>query len=180
MADLQAGPDLNSDAGPDETEVRRWVRSVTAMGLALLLVVAAMVVVALRWHADRDLVERRAAVVAASEQVAVELSSLSAENAPRQMEVLKEQTTGAFRDQISGFAPAFAALLNQGKVASAGSVNAAGVERIEANSASALVTVSTTVTDSMLSRPELRYFRLALALQRIDGRWLVSQVETVR
>jgi hypothetical protein len=58
-------------------------------------------------------------------------------------------------------------------------VSATGVERIEGDEATVLVSASATVSNSALKGGQLRNYRLSVSLSRVDDRWLASDVAFV-
>ncbi|MEU7816587.1 hypothetical protein [Pseudonocardia sp. NPDC049154] len=104
---------------------------------------------------------------------------LSAQNAQQHVDDLLGQATGTFRHPLVGYSGLVTSVLQQGQVASAGSVTAAAVEALAANSATALVTVATTVTNTQVTDGLQRFYRTAMGLQRAGGRWLASSADVI-
>ncbi|HEY0573274.1 MAG TPA: hypothetical protein VGD73_04175 [Pseudonocardia sp.] len=126
-----------------------------------------------------ELDAQRAQALATAQKVAADLTSIGADNAQTQIQSLTQESTGGFREQISTYAAALQAILQQAHAGSRGTVSAAGIERIDANTASALVTVSATVSNSKLPNAQPVSYRMGVQLQREGDRWLASDVNFV-
>lgn len=148
-------------------------------GLSALLVALLVGAVALLVHnqAAGQRAEQRQVVLDAARKMATDLTTISGENAEQQIESMIQASTGTFRDQISSGSPLLQTRLKDSSVGSAGTVTAAGIEKLEADAASALVIVTTMLSSSQVPQGELHTFRLAIQLQREGDRWLVSTVE---
>jgi hypothetical protein len=150
--------------------------------LAVVLVAAlvAVAVLGLRLHTQRDLDAQREPVLRSAERFATELSSIRAETAPKQLDELKAQTTTPIRGQLDQMAAAFQAIAVGGKLEADGRVTSSGLERLTRSDASALVTVSTTVSHQGLPVPEDRHYRMAVTLRRDGEQWLVADAAVVK
>ncbi|HEX4427924.1 MAG TPA: hypothetical protein VHZ96_01505 [Frankiaceae bacterium] len=157
----------------------RWSAQVGGMALVVALLVAVSVML-FKSPQPAEKLAQRDAVIAAVEQVALGLSTIGASNAAQHIDSLTNQSTGEFRNQLGAYARIFQGVLQAGNVSSEAKVTAAAIERIDPDSANALVTVAATVTNSQVSTGQLRNYRLAMQLQRDDNRWLVSKVEYVQ
>jgi Mce-associated membrane protein len=122
--------------------------------------------------------ERQVAIDAA-QSVAIDLTTVNATNAAEHMDALSQQSAGDFHDEVSKYAAIYGRVLEAGKVTSQGHVTAVGVERLDADQATILLTVSSDVTNSQLASSQRREYRLALRLQHTDGRWLTTNVDYV-
>lgn len=154
-------------------------RGVVATGLAAACLLAFGAWSAVQWRqAVSDREEGRAAVEAASAEVTA-LTSVSARTRDADVEKLLDGATAEFRDEFEEQTDAFREALASSKVRSTGEVVSAGLVRLDGDRASVLVAASGTVTNSQARRPEPRNYRLAVDLQKEDGRWLVSGLEFV-
>jgi len=156
----------------------RWAAQVAALSIALIVLLTVSELLFRHDQATPTDAARQAAVNAA-EAVALELSTIGAGNAGEHMESLAKQSIGEFHDQLSGYSPIFQKILQVGKVSSRGTVTATGIERLDADSATILVTLSATVTNSQLPAGQLRGYRLAVQLERSGTQWLASKVDYV-
>lgn len=145
--------------------------------------VLAVVVVAVAWLgvlAERVLDERsdRAEVQRIAEQVATTMTTIGFENADAQIDAILGQATGAFRQQLVDYSAVFRTILQEGKVASTGTVTASAVESLGDGRAVVLVSVASRVTNTQLPDGQVRNYRLAVTLREEAG-WLVDGVEFV-
>ena len=126
-----------------------------------------------------QLATQRQEVLTAAQKVAGDLTSISSDNAPAQIQALTGESTGAFRDQISTYAQALQTILQQSRAGSRGTVSAAGIEEMGPDTAKVLVTVAATVSNSQAAAQSVTY-RLGVQLQREGDRWLASDVAFVQ
>jgi Mce-associated membrane protein len=153
----------------------RLSRRFTIAGLAGLLVALCIAATLLALHnrTDSDRSAQREQAVAVARQVATDLTSINANNAQAKIASLTQSSTGSFHSQISSYAALVQTLLQGNRAGSTGTVSAAGIERMDSSTASALLAVTATTSNQPLS------YRLAIQLQRENGRWLVSDVRFV-
>lgn len=150
------------------------------VGLTAALVVLATGDVLLLTRAGDPVAAQREPALAAARQVAMDISSIGAENAQDRLARLDAATTGSFREGLSGYAALLQDMLRQGRVTSRATVTATGLEHIDADTATALVSVTATVTDAAMPGGEERHYRLAIQLLRDGDRWLASSVAYVQ
>jgi Mce-associated membrane protein len=131
-------------------------------------------------RANSDLAAQRGAVLDAARKVATDLTSITGDNAQAQISVLTQESTGNFRDQITTYGSALETILRQAKTGSIGTVSAAGIERIDATSATVLVAVSAKVLNNGSPPGEPAPYRLDMTLRRDGDRWLVSDSRFVQ
>ncbi|MBV9315398.1 MAG: hypothetical protein JO100_17085 [Pseudonocardia sp.] len=122
----------------------------------------------------------REVALQAARSAASELTTLTSDNAAKQIENLTREATGSFRDQIASYAAMFQAVLKSNNVSSISAITAAGIEKFDGNTASGLVTVKSKISSNQAPEGQLRAYRLAVLLQRDGERWLVSNVEFVQ
>ena len=127
-------------------------------------------------HADAE----RAPALAAAQKVAADLTSISTDDVQLRVQGLIGESTGEFHKQISTYASALQTVLSQVRVGSRGTVSAGGIERIDQDTASALVTVTGSVSGGVLPDAQPVSFRLAVAMRHENGRWLASDVTFVK
>lgn len=156
----------------------RWASQVAGLTLAL---VALGVASGLLYRYDRsmDSSARQQAAVSAARTVALQLSTIGADNAAEHVAELGRLSTGEFHDQINGYSAIFQKILKVGDVSSQGAVTAAGIERRDAETATVLVTVSSTVRNSQIPSGQPRNYRLSVVLLRSGDQWLASKVDYV-
>jgi Mce-associated membrane protein len=122
----------------------------------------------------------RAPALAAAQKVAADLTSISTDDVQQRVQGLIGESTGEFHKQISTYASALQTVLSQVRVGSRGTVSAGGIERIDQKTATALVTVTGSVSGGVLPDAQPISFRLAVTMQHENGRWLASDVTFVK
>jgi Mce-associated membrane protein len=153
-------------------------------GLLTLLVVVALVLAGgtgwlglqLRRHADWN--TRSKAAEAVSDTVVGLLWTVSPNTSQDVFAELLANSTGSLKSQMSQSAGTFQQVLAAQKVSSAGSIVQTGVNRLHGRTASVLVAVNATITDSA-GRASIRQYRMRAAVQKVGPRWLVSDLEFV-
>ena len=176
----QAGAGATGKAEPEGRRRPKGLVLTGSLVLVLVLLCAGGVLLFLqhRGTEQRNTDERQAMTVA--QQVATDLTSLNATDAQAKIDSLTRESTGNFRVQIDSYAALVRALLSQNQAGSSGTVSAVGIEKLEDNSASVLVTVTAAVSNSSLPDAQPLSYRLAIQLRRDAGRWLASDVGFVQ
>ncbi|WP_051579443.1 hypothetical protein [Pseudonocardia acaciae] len=187
VSEPAAEPEPDADASEPPTTVLARIRrpsrvAVLAAGLAVLLVglAAAGTMLFLRNSAADELAGQRAAALDSARKVATDLTSMSADNAQQRIESLTQGTTGGFRAQLSTYAAVLEAILRQTQAGSRGTVSEAGIEKIDDTSASVLLAVSATVSNTRAPTAQPLTYRMVVQLQREGDRWLASDVNFVQ
>ncbi|WP_037043685.1 hypothetical protein [Pseudonocardia halophobica] len=169
-------PETAADAPASGDRRRGPARAVTV--LALVALVAAAVAGVYAGIAQRSAADGRAAVDAAR-QVATNLTTIKQDTADADLQRLLDGTTGDFKAEFEQRRGPFVQIVQQAKVSTEGQVVEAGLDSLDGDTARTLVAVHSTVTNSAATQPENRDYRLAVTLDRVDGRWLASSVEFV-
>lgn len=163
------------------TRSRRFARPALAV-LLLLAGTAALVLIGvsasrLSAAAARD--HRRATVLAAARQQAVNFTTLDYRRLDRDLGRVLAGATGDFRRQFRAGTSDLSDLVRQNRAVSRGEVLDAGIVSEDADSARVLVVADSTVTNTAASTPQKRYYRMQLDLVRRGSRWLVSDLQFV-
>jgi Mce-associated membrane protein len=119
-------------------------------------------------------------ILVTARQVVSDLTSIGGANAQQTITRLSQETTGRFHDQISSDAGAAQTLLQQSNTGSTGTVTASGIEQSDASNATALLTVTSVVSNNKLPNAQTLSFRFAIKLQQVDNRWLASDISVVK
>jgi Mce-associated membrane protein len=180
VAEPDAAPTAARAVPRRRRQPSRWTMLVAGLSVLVVALWVAGGVLFAHNRAASQLTAQRQDVVAAAQKVAGDLTSISSTNAQAQIQSLTSESTGSFRDQISTYAQALQAILQQSGAGSQGTVSAAGVERMDANTASVLVAVSATVSNNKLPNAQPVSYRLGVQLQREGDRWLASDVAFVQ
>jgi Mce-associated membrane protein len=164
--------------------LRRPRRSTVAKGLAVVVIVAALVLSGYMVKEHRDASQRRervAAFVAAARQGVVTLTSLDFNDAKPGVQRIVDNSTGTFKDDFLKMAGDFVKVVEQSKVISRGTVQAAAVDldTMTANSAVVLVAATSEVTNAAGAKQDPRTYRLIVTMTRDGGQLKMSKVEFV-
>jgi Mce-associated membrane protein len=163
---------------------RRWLPS-----LSVTWKVAAIILIAcfagatgyMAWqHHDATEREQRAArFVAGARQGVVNMTSLDFNKAKEDVQRVLDSSTGEFRDDFQQRAKDFTTVVEQSKVVTEGTVNAAAIESVDEHSASVLVSATSRITNSAGAKDEPRAWRLRVTVTEDGGQYKMSKVDFV-
>jgi Mce-associated membrane protein len=170
-------PDGTGPAGAADVPPRRGRLAVVAVALLLVVALVAAVLSVLAWRGTAGTVADRDEATAVASQVVRDFIGIDADNAKGNVENMLAVATDPFRTELGRFSEVFGAILAQGKVRAEGGIDAVGIEHIDADTATVLVSASTTVRNTEVPDGAPRDFRLLLGLRHEDGAWKVSTVE---
>jgi Mce-associated membrane protein len=184
------------DVAPDEAateekplglgRVRRLGRrpkwSTIAAAVAILIITAALVGSGYMIKEHHDAVRQRQRVAefaAAARQGVVTLTSLDFNNAKQGVQRILDDSTGSFKDDLLKMADDFTKVVEQSKVISQGSVQAAAVDLDTMTDQSAVVLVASTseVTNAAGAKQDPRNYRLIVTVSRDGDQLKISKVE---
>lgn len=170
---------VGEDPAPPPRRARGWL--VAVVSLVVLLVVSLVVgVVLLRPVLDhRGVTERRDAILSAARDVAQRSYSLDFETFPQESAKIIGSTTGNYRQGLIDTVPGLQHILTQGKVKSTCTITAAGIERDDENTATVLLSISSSVTNTEIQIPQVRIYRVAMNLERQGSQWLVQSNDVI-
>jgi Mce-associated membrane protein len=191
--DAVAEADADTSAADDAAEkpARRWPRplhrpkwSTVAAALAVVVILAALsgsvYMVLDHRHATQQR-QRAAEFAAAARQGVVTLTSMDFNNAKEGVQHIADDSTGTFKDDFLKMADDFIKVVEQSKVVSQGTVQAAAVDldTMTDNSAVVLVASTSEITNAAGAKQDPRTYRLIVTIAR-DGKQLkMSKVEFV-
>ncbi len=163
---------------------RRPKWSTIAAAVAVLIIIAALsgsVYMVLDHRNAARKRERVAEFAAAARQGVVTLTSLDFNHAKEGVQRILENSTGSFKDDFLKMADDFTKVVEQSKVVSQGSVQAAAVELDTITDDSAVVLVASTseVTNAAGAKQDPRSYRLIVTVTRDGGQLKISKVEFV-
>lgn len=155
----------------------RLVSLLLALAAVVLAIAAIVLGLALRDRrtADRD----RAAAVAAARQESVNFTTIDYQHLDRDLDRVAANATGDFKREFLAARKDVAPLVQQNQAVSLGEVVDAAAVTSTSRRATVLVIANSTVRSTQLQQGAVRNFRLKLTLERIGGRWLVSDLEPV-
>ena len=149
------------------------------MLLLVLLVVAGGFLYSRR-SANTRLDDTRVEVVGVARQEAVNLMSLSYNTATKNLNDILSLATGSVAKQFESQRKTIGSYLSQAKSTSRAQVKSAGLVSLGKDRAVVLVGADATVSNNESSNAGLKsvvkHYRISMTLQRVDGRWLVSDV----
>jgi hypothetical protein len=179
-ADDAATP--NAPGSPAARSRGGGLLAIAAVVLAALVVAATLL--GLRDHHDQQLAAAQRTVspaeqiaLAAARGEAVALTTISYQSAAGDVRRVLAGATGALRTQFASEANQLPATLAKTKSASRGVVLSSALSSLSGDRAQALVAVDATVSGTDTGKTGvLKHYRIVVTLQRIQGKWLASDV----
>ena len=182
-----------SDETPEDTESeaeparsRRRVRlpslSVTWKAAVILLIcafVGASGYMVWQRHEITERNQRVAKFVAGARQGVVNMTSLDFNKAKEDVQRVIDSSTGQFRDDFQQRAKDFTTVVEQSKVVTQGTVNAAAVQTINGDYALVLVAATSHITNAAGAKDEPRNWRLKVTVKDDGGQYKMSNVEFI-
>ncbi|OCB28869.1 hypothetical protein A5675_06945 [Mycobacterium malmoense] len=133
------------------------------------------------WHhheaTERD--QRVANFIAGARQGVVNMFSMDFNRAKEDVQRVIDSSTGQFRDDFQQRAKDFTTVVEQSKVVTQGTVNAAAVQSIEGDSALVLVAASSRISNAAGAKDEPRNWRLKVTVTDDGGQYKMSKLEFV-
>ncbi|MGO9383157.1 MAG: hypothetical protein ACLP4W_13965 [Mycobacterium sp.] len=182
-----------SDETPEDAEseskpARSW-RRVRLPSLSVTWKVAVIVLICafvgaggyMMWqsHEITERNQRAANFVAGARQGVVNMTSLDFNKAKDDVQRVIDSSTGQFRDDFQQRAKDFITVVEQSKVVTQGTVNAAAVQSVDGNSALVLVAATSRITNAAGAKDEPRNWRLRVTVTDDGGQYKMSKVEFV-
>lgn len=125
------------------------------------------------YGADRD----RQAVRQAATDLVLRLTTFEGEDIEAWLQGAQERATGEYAQQLSAlFDQDLRDALRDQQVVSRGEVDQLFVQDISGDEASAFALVTQTIVNASTPDPVQDELRMDLTMQRVDGRWLASEV----
>jgi Mce-associated membrane protein len=189
----KADAEADTPAVPEEPEgrprrlsrlVRRPKWSTVAASVAIVIILAALAGSGYMIKEHQDAVRERQRVAeftAAARQGVVTLTSLDFNEAKQGVQRILDNSTGSFKDDFIKMADDFTKVVEQSKVISQGSVQAAAVDLDTMTNDSAVVLVASTseITNAAGAKQDPRNYRLIVTVSRDGGQLKISKVEFV-
>lgn len=177
-------PEPTGRLGRLTRRIRRPRWSTVATSVAIIVVVAALAASGYMIKKHQDAVHQRqraAEFVAAARQGVVTLTSLDFNDAKQGVQRILDNSTGSFKDDFLKMADDFTKVVEQSKVISQGSVQAAAVDMDTMTNDSAVVLVASTseITNAAGAKQDPRNYRLIVTVTRDHGQLKISKVEFV-
>lgn len=176
------------DAEP-ETEPARGRRRLRMPPLsvtwkvAVILLICAFVAASgyMMWnrHEVNERSQRIANFVAGARQGVVNLTSMDCNKAKEDVQRVIDSSTGQFHDDFQARAKDFTTVVEQSKVVTKGTVNAAAVQSINGDFALVLVAATSRITNAAGAKDEPRNWRLKVTVKNDGGQYKMSNVEFI-
>lgn len=178
---LGEGGSIRPDDAGESSTGTRWIAPAAMVLLVAVFVVSTVVGVLSGLSARNAAVAegRDKQVLEVASGMAVNLVTLGQHSADSDLSRVIDGTTGEFREQFVSAAEGFGALLTEGGVESTGEVRSSGIVDANEEAATVLAAVTSTVKNNEAPEGEIRVYRMKLSLTKVDGAWLVSNVEFV-
>lgn len=130
-------------------------------------------------HDATEREQKAAAFIAGAKKGVVNMTSLDFKKAKDDVQRVIDSSTGEFRDDFQQRAADFTKVVEQSKVVTEGTVNAAAIESMDGRTAQVLVSATSRVTNSAGAKDEPRAWRLRVTVTEEDGQYKMSKVEFV-
>ncbi|MFV8320440.1 hypothetical protein [Mycobacterium sp. 23] len=130
-------------------------------------------------HEATEREQKAAAFIAGAKKGVVNMTSLDFKKAKEDVQRVIDSSTGEFRDDFQQRAADFTKVVEQSKVVTEGTVNAAAIESMDGRTAQVLVSATSRVTNSAGAKDEPRAWRLRVTVTEEDGQYKMSKVEFV-
>jgi Mce-associated membrane protein len=131
-------------------------------------------------HETEDRQQRTAAFVAGAKRGVVNMTSLDFNKAKEDVQRVIDSSTGEFKDEFSHRAADFTKVIEQSKVVTEGTVNAAALLSIDENTAVVLVSATSHITSSAGTKNGPLPWRLRVTVTEEGGQYKMSKVEFVQ
>ncbi len=123
--------------------------------------------------------DRRAAILHAARQQALDFISLDYRHANRDIQRVLDGAAGDFKKQYSNSRKQLQKLIKQNKAISKGEVLSAGIVSSDADSARVIIVADSQVDNVSTKKPRPRHYRLQMDLVHKNGRWLTTNLRFV-
>jgi Mce-associated membrane protein len=130
-------------------------------------------------HQTAEHNQRVASFIAGARQGVVNMTSLDFSRAKEDVQRVIDSSTGQFRDDFQQRAKDFTTVVEQSKVVTQGTVNAAALQSIDGNSALVLVAATSKITNAAGAKDEPRRWRLRVTVTDEDGQYKMSKLEFI-
>lgn len=150
---------------------------------AVILLICAFVAASgyMMWnrHEVTERNQRAANFVAGARQGVVNLTSMDFQKAKEDVQRVIDSSTGQFHDDFQARAKDFTTVVEQSKVVTQGTVNAAAVQSINGDFALVLVAATSRITNAAGAKDEPRNWRLKVTVKNDGGQYKMSNVEFI-
>ncbi|MEE6136987.1 hypothetical protein SKC41_11655 [Mycobacterium sp. 050128] len=187
-SEAEASDETPEDAEPelesaDSRRRVRWPSLSVAWKAAVILLICVFVGASgyMLWqhHENTERNQRIANFVAGARQGVVNMTSLDFNRAKEDVQRVIDSSTGQFRDDFQQRSKDFTTVVEQSKVVTQGTVNAAAVQSVDGNSALVLVAATSRITNAAGAKDEPRRWRLRVTVTEDGGQYKMSKLEFI-
>ncbi|WP_406814162.1 hypothetical protein [Mycobacterium sp. M23085] len=176
--------DAESESKPARSRRRLRLPSWSvAWKAAVILLICAFVAASgyMMWnrHETVERNQRAANFIAGARQGVVNLISMDFNKAKEDVQRVIDSSTGQFRDDFQARSKDFTTVVEQSKVVTQGTVNAAAVQSINGDYALVLVAATSHVTNAAGAKDAPRNWRLKVTVKDDGGQYKMSNVEFI-
>ncbi|OBF60622.1 hypothetical protein A5753_19825 [Mycobacterium sp. 852002-51971_SCH5477799-a] len=186
-AEAESGQEAAEDAGSSKpARSRRRLRLPSwsvAWKAAVIVLICAFVAASgyMVWqrHETTERKQRGANFIAGARQGVINLTSMDFNKAKEDVQRVIDSSTGQFHDDFQARAKDFTTVVQQSKVVTQGTVNAAAVQTINGDFALVLVAATSHITNAAGAKDEPRNWRLKVTVKDDGGQYKMSNVEFI-
>ncbi|WP_024800804.1 hypothetical protein [Nocardia sp. BMG51109] len=176
---VAAGDAAGSDGrGPGTLGKLGWTAAAAAV-LALVVLLGSGGFFFYHQHQADAVAERRADYVQTAKQAVLNLTHISDDTAPQDIDRVLSVASGELKDEYSQRKDAYAQVVQQAKVKASGEIIEAAIESQDDSTARVLVAAKQTLTNAGTQQPQDRYYRFRVTVIHDDHGTTASQVEFV-
>ena len=146
--------------------------------LAVCTAAAAMAAVAAKQVSDReDRSSVREQALAAGRQIAVDFAAYDYRHLQADFKRVVSESTGSFKSQYASQSAGVQDLIIKAKAVSSAEVASAGVVDVGSRSATVVVAVNRTISNTSVPNGQKDSFGVEIQLRLVGGRWLANDVK---
>ncbi|MQA05408.1 MAG: hypothetical protein GEV07_22685 [Streptosporangiales bacterium] len=124
--------------------------------------------------------QERELVLSAARQQALNFTTIGYRTVDKDIDRVIDGATGDFKASYKQNRDTIEKTVTKNKSTSKGEVRSAGVKNLDSDSATVLVVVDASVTNTSYKKPRMQHYRMQFDLAKLrNGKWLVSGVEFV-
>ncbi|HEY9265023.1 MAG TPA: hypothetical protein VIQ11_10495 [Mycobacterium sp.] len=181
-----AGQSSSIDGEPDSAtlgtrrRVRRPSRRTLVVGAGAVLLAGALAAAGvLGWEVRNQRIVDDAGwqALAAAQQYAVILTGVDAAKLDSNFAAVLDGATGEFKDMYTQSSAGLKQVLIDNEAKATGTVLAAGIKSATPDKVEVMLFVDQAVTNALNPEPRLDRNRIIMTMEKINGRWLASDVE---
>lgn len=146
--------------------------------LVLCTAAAGLTAVAAKQVSDRaDTTSQRSQALAAGRQIAIDFAAYDYHHLQQDFNRVVGESTGSFKAQYSSQSAGVQDLIVKAQAVSKAEIASAGVVDAGPHSATVVVAVNRTISNTSVPKGQQDSFGLQISLRLVNGRWLASQVK---